>query len=113
MSNDIPNDSWSGYSRLVLKELERLSDGQTRIRRDMELKFDELNKEVSKYKKIEDDVLVLKEWKQNVSEVWSTTQMSESKNEIYEQKNKWQKVIGVVLTVQAVTYLLFNLLKFK
>lgn len=114
MSDNISsNSSWSEYGRLVLKELERLNEGQNRIREDMDNKFSDLNLELSKYKNIEDDVKSIKEWQKKVSEVWSTTQMSQSKNEIYKQKNRWQKAIGIVIAAQFLIYIAFNFLKMK
>lgn len=112
MSDNISsNNSWSEYGRLVLKELERLNEGQNRIREDMDNKFSSLNLEISKYKKIDDEVKAIKEWQEKISEVWSPTQMSESKNEIYKQKNKWQKVIGFVIALQFLIYVAFNFFK--
>ena len=41
-----------------------------------------------------------KEWKRDVTDVWSPPQMKESKNEIYTQKGKWSIGYGVFVTVQ-------------
>ena len=41
-----------------------------------------------------------KEWKREVTDVWSPPQMKESKDEVYNQKGKWMIGYGVFLTVQ-------------
>jgi hypothetical protein len=41
-----------------------------------------------------------KEWKREVTDVWSPPQMKESKDEVYTQKGKWMIGYGVFLTVQ-------------
>jgi hypothetical protein len=41
-----------------------------------------------------------KEWKREVTDVWSAPQMKESKDEIYTQKAKWLMGYGVFVTVQ-------------
>jgi hypothetical protein len=61
---------------------------------------------MSDFKNTEKDVEDLKKWKESVIEVWSVTQMQQGKNEIYKQKNEWQKVIGIVIASQVVVGLL-------
>jgi chromosome segregation ATPase len=90
------------YGRLVLKELERLNEGQNEMRRDFDRQFKELNEKMSDFKTTEKDVEDLKEWREKVTETWSTTQMQQSKNEIYKQKNQWQKVTGVLIAIQVI-----------
>lgn len=41
-----------------------------------------------------------KDWKRDVNDVWSPTQMKEVKDEVYEQKNKWLIGYGVFIAVQ-------------
>ena len=41
-----------------------------------------------------------KEWKREVTDVWSPPQMKESKDEVYSQKSKWSIGYGVFVTVQ-------------
>ncbi|MFN7656285.1 MAG: hypothetical protein ACK5OW_00685 [bacterium] len=103
---NISKNGWSEYGRLVLKELERLNAGQEEIKRDLDKKFQELNQKMSDFKNTEKDVEDLKKWKESVIEVWSVTQMQQGKNEIYKQKNEWQKVIGIVIASQVVVGLL-------
>ena len=49
-----------------------------------------------------EEVEEIKSWKKEVIDVWSVAQMKQSKDEIYEQKNMWTKVIGISIGVQAV-----------
>jgi len=101
-SENISKNGWSEYGRLVLKELERLNAGQDDIKKDLEKKFNDLNEKISDFKNTEKDVEELKKWRENVIEVWSVSQMKQGKDEIYKQKNEWQKVIGIVITVQVI-----------
>jgi chromosome segregation ATPase len=93
-------NGWSEYGRLVLKELERLNEGQENIRKDMEAKFTELNEKMSDFKNTEKEVEELKNWRDKITEVWSPTQMKQSKDEIYKQKNQWAKVAGIIIALQ-------------
>lgn len=101
-NENLSKNGWSEYGRLVLKELERLNAGQEDIKRDLDRKFNELNQKMSDFKNTEKDVEELKKWKDSVIEVWSVKQMQQGKDEIYKQKNEWQKVIGIVIAVQVI-----------
>ena len=46
MEEDISKHGWSEYGRLVLKELERLNEGQDKLREDFDKKFNELNSRI-------------------------------------------------------------------
>ena len=112
MDEDISKNGWSEYGRLVLKELERLNDGQDKLSAHFESQFKELNEKMTEFKSTEKDVDELREWRGQVTEVWSPTQMRESKKELYGQKNKWSKVIGIVIAVQ-ILFTLFIAFKDK
>ena len=112
VNENISKNGWSEYGRLVLKELERLNEGQDKMREDMDSRFHQLNQKMTEFKSIEQDVKELKEWREKVVEVWSVTQMKQSKDEIYEQKNKWQKVLGVVIAIQSISVIIMFLSKF-
>ena len=101
-NENISKNGWSEYGRLVLKELERLNLGQDELKKDLDTKFTELNQKMSDFKTTEKDVDDLKVWKEKVTEVWSTTQMKQSKDEVYRQKNQWQKVTGIVIATQVI-----------
>jgi predicted nucleic acid-binding Zn-ribbon protein len=114
-NGNISKNGWSEYGRLVLKELERLNEGQDKLREDFDKQFKELNEKITtstaSFKNAEQDVKDLKEWREKVNEVWSTTQMKQSKDEIYQQKGQWQKTVGIVITVQIVIGIVLTLLK--
>ena len=111
-NENISKNGWSEYGRLVLKELERLNEGQDKLRQDFDKKFAELNEKMTEFKGTEKDVEELKRWREKVTEVWSPSQMKQSKDEVYEQKNKWAKVIGVIITLQ-ILFTLFVAFKDK
>lgn len=105
MSNDndnIARNGWTEYGKLVLNELKRLNEGQEKLRTEIEERFKEVNHTLGEFKSTEEDVESLKHWKDKVNEVWSTTQMKESKDEIYNQKNKWLIVVGVGIAIQVI-----------
>lgn len=106
LDDNISNNGWSEYGRLVLKELERLNDGQEQLRKDLDDKFNELNLRISDFKNTEKDVDDLKLWREKVIEVWSVSQMKQAKDELYNQKNNWAKVVGIMIAVQAIITLL-------
>jgi hypothetical protein len=101
-NKNTPTNGWTEYGRLVLSKLETLTDGQDKLRRDMDDRFREINDTLTKFKSTESEVKELKEWKNAVTEVWSPTQMKEAKDELYTQKSKWAIVVGVGLAVQVV-----------
>jgi hypothetical protein len=114
-NENISKNGWSEYGRLVLKELERLNEGQDKLREDFDKQFKDLNekmtKSVTSFETTEQDVKDLKEWKEKVTEVWSPTQMTQSKDEIYKQKGQWQKTVGIVIATQVIIGIIFALLK--
>lgn len=100
MSED--KETWGDYGKLVLKEIERLSEGQEKMRIDMDAKFNELNQKINEFKSIEKSVINQSSWIDKVNDVWSPTQMKEAKDEIYKQKGRWIAAIAVVSVVQMI-----------
>lgn len=94
------NETWGDYSKLVLKELERLNDNYDKMRDEMDKRFDELKTKISEVKNIETKVGTHAAWIEKVNDVWSPTQMKEAKDEIYKQKNRWVAAIAVITFVQ-------------
>ena len=105
-NQNVTKNGWSEYGRLVLKELERLNEGQDKLKEEIDKKFQELNEKMTEFKSTEKGVDELREWKDKVTEVWSPSQMKQAKDEIYAQKNKWAKVAGIVIVVQIIMSLL-------
>lgn len=95
-------DTWADYSKLVLKELERLNDNHEKMRSDFDGKLNEMNLKLNDVKGIEKSVNQNSEWIQKVNDVWSPAQMKEAKDELYRQKNRWVAAIAVMSFIQIV-----------
>ena len=96
------NETWGDYSKLVLKELERLNDNYERMREDIDIRFKEMNNVLSDFKNTEKIVLDQKSWIEKVNDVWSPVQMKEAKDEIYRQKNKWVATVAIITFIQVI-----------
>lgn len=92
--------TWGDYSKLVLKELERLNENYDRMRTDMDNRFSELNQKITEFKNVEGKVDTHARWIEKVNDVWSASQMKEAKDEIYKQKNRWAAAIAIITFVQ-------------
>jgi peptidoglycan hydrolase CwlO-like protein len=92
--------TWGDYSKLVLKELERLNENYDKMRDDMDKRFSELNNKLTEFKNIEGKVANHASWIEKVNDVWSPSQMKEAKDEIYRQKNRWVAAIAILSFVQ-------------
>ena len=95
-------DTWADYSKLVLKELERLNENHEKMRTDFDSRLNEMNLKLNDVKGIEKSVNQNSEWIQKVNDIWSPTQMKEAKDELYKQKNRWVAVIAVMSFIQIV-----------
>ena len=94
------NETWDDYSKLVLKELERLGDNFEKMREDIDSRFKEMSMVLSDLKNTEKTVADQKAWIEKVNDVWSPAQMKEAKDEIYRQKNKWAATIAIITFIQ-------------
>ena len=92
--------TWGDYSKLVLKELERLNDNYNKMRTDMDTRFSELNLKLTEFKNTEGKVENQSKWIEKVNDVWSPSQMKEAKDELYRQKNRWVAAIAIITFVQ-------------
>jgi len=92
--------TWGDYSKLVLKELERLNDNYDRMRTDMDSRFSELNQKLTEVKNVEGKVDTHSRWIEKVNDVWSPSQMKSAKDELYQQKNRWTATIAIITFVQ-------------
>ena len=102
-------ESWGDYSKLVLKELERLNDNYDKMRVDMDTRFNELNQKLTEVKNVEKTVNVNTIWIERVNDVWSPSQMKEAKDEIYKQKSRWVAAIAIVTFVQIAVGIVISL----
>jgi hypothetical protein len=93
-------DTWGEYSKLVLRELERLNESHEKMRTDFYDKLDEMNLKLNDVKNIEKSLSANSAWIDKVSDVWSPSQMLEAKKEIYRQKNILNTAIGIIAFIQ-------------
>ena len=91
-------ETWNEYTKLVIKELERLNDNQEQ----MITKFNEMNLKLTEIKNHEKSVVSNGAWIDKVNDVWSPSQMKEAKDEIYKQKSRWVAAIAIIGFIQVV-----------
>lgn len=108
--NDKDNSSWSEYGKLVLTQIEELQRNLKDNKKDMDDKLDGIYCKLNEMTSIQKDLTEIKIWKEKVQDVWSVTQMKESKDELYKQKNKWFIVIGILSALQ-VLWAIFTFFK--
>jgi polyhydroxyalkanoate synthesis regulator protein len=95
-------DSWGEYSKLVLKELERLNENHEKMRSDFDNRLNEMSLKLNDIKSVEKNVNLNTIWIDKVNEVWSPTQMKEAKDEIYKQKSRWVATIAILTFIQII-----------
>jgi len=101
MGNEEGN-TWGDYSKLVLKELERLNENYDKMREDIDIRFSELNTRLTEVKAVEKSVQSQTSWVEKVNDVWSPSQMKEAKDEIYKQKSRWVAAIAIISFTQVI-----------
>lgn len=102
-------DTWADYSKLVLKELERLNENHEKMRSDFDSRLNEMSLKLNDVKSIEKNVNQNSEWIQKVNDIWSPVQMKEAKDELYKQKNSWVAVIAIMSFIQVVMGVILSL----
>jgi len=95
MSGDNQN-GWNEYSKLVLKELETLSDGIDGLKTELQ----EVRQDIAKMQVREDKVDELRIWKEKVDEVISPTQLKDLVRSIDELKVFRIRAVTVFAVVQ-------------
>jgi predicted nucleic acid-binding Zn-ribbon protein len=101
-------NSWNEYSRLVLQELERLSDNIEGLKNEIQ----HVKQEIAKMQVREDKVDELKQWKEKVDDVCSPTQLKELVGEVEDLKTFKTKAITIFAAVQVAMGLFAWALKF-
>ncbi len=71
-------NGWNEYSRLVLAELEKLNNKVDSLTEEI----NSIKQDLSKTEQYKDDISSLKDWKGNVDEVSSPTQLKELQKEV-------------------------------
>lgn len=99
--NEDKQNGWNEYSRLVLAELEKLNNNVSALSKDI----DNLKEDMTKIKSLKYSVDDLKEWRKDISEVASPTQLKELTDEV--QSLKTFKTVAV--TIWAVVQIGFGL----
>ena len=95
----MPSDNqngWNEYSRLVLQELERLSDNIEGLKGEIQ----HVKQEIAKMQVREDKVDELRAWKDKVDEVASPTQIKDMVSSIEELKTFKTKAVTIFAVVQ-------------
>lgn len=95
-SGGTKQNGWNEYSKLVLKELETLSDSIDGIKSEIQ----EVKQEITKMQVREDKVNELREWKQKIDEVVSPSQLKEAVKKIDDLKTFQTKAVTIFAVVQ-------------
>jgi len=95
MSNNDQN-GWNEYSRLVLKELETLSDGIEILNQEIQT----VKQEIAKMQVREDKVDELRIWKDKIDEIASPSQLSSIITEVEELRTFKTKAVTVFAVIQ-------------
>ncbi len=103
MIDDKNQNGWNEYSKLVLKELERLNESYEGLREEIGALRHDVNK---------NETESLKKWKTNVDEVFSPTQMKELHKDVSELKSFKTSALTVFWVMQFLMALLVALAKF-
>lgn len=99
---------WAEYSKLVLKELDRMNNNYESLRENIS----DINTKLNDVKNTEKSLQDLKLWQEKVNEIWSTSQMKEAKDEVYRQKNRWTATIAILLFIQIIIGIIVSLKSF-
>ena len=102
------NNGWGEYSRLVLKELETLSQGMQILQQQIQ----DLKSEIAEIRAREDKVKELTDWKGRIDEIASPTQLSNMQSDVHELKMFKTKAITMFVVVQFMMGSLMAILKF-
>lgn len=89
-------NGWNEYSKLVLKELETLSDGIEGLRTDLH----SVKQEIAKMQVREDKVTELREWKSRLDEVATPNQLQASLRAVEDLKIFKTKAITIFAVIQ-------------
>ena len=88
--------SWDQYSRLVLQQLETLSNGIEGLRVELQ----DVKNQLTELKAKEDRVQDLKEWKEKIDDIASPSQLQNALQEIEDLKTFKTKAVTIFAVVQ-------------
>ena len=89
-------NGWNEYSRLVLQELERLSDNIEGLKGELQ----EVKQELALARSKEDRIEEIRAWKEKIDDVCSPTQLKELTVEVENLKTFKTKAITMFAVVQ-------------
>jgi polyribonucleotide nucleotidyltransferase len=96
MSNN--GNGWETYSKLVLQQLETMSNGIEALRTELQ----DMKGQLTELKAKEDRVQDIKAWKEKIDEVASPTQLQIKIDEIEELKEFKTKAVTMFMVVQTI-----------
>ena len=93
----MPNDSgWETYSKLVLQQLETLTNGIESLRKELQ----DVKEQLTKIKAKEDRLEELKSWKEKMDDVVSPSQMKHALKELENLKTFKTKAVTIFTVIQ-------------
>jgi Tfp pilus assembly protein PilO len=96
MSNN--GNGWETYSKLVLQQLETMSNGIDALRTELQ----DMKSQLTELKAKEDRVHDLKTWKEKMDDVASPPQLREAMKEIEDLKEFKTKAVTMFMVVQSI-----------
>jgi len=93
----MPNDAgWETYSKLVLQQLETLTNGIESLRKELQ----DVKEQLTKIKAKEDRLEELKSWKGKMDDVVSPSQMKNALKELENLKTFKTKAVTIFTVIQ-------------
>jgi|TARA_Y100000310_G_scaffold161781_1_gene161695 TolA-binding protein len=99
---------WDQYSRLVLQQLETLSNGIEALRAELQ----DVKNQLTEIKAKEDRVQDLKDWKEKIDDIASPSQLQQALQEIEELKLFKTKAVTFFAVVQFLMVTALAFIKF-
>ena len=90
------NQGWETYSKLVIQQLETLNKGIESMRQELQ----DVKEQITKIKAKEDRLDALKNWKDNIDEVVSPSQMKYAMKELENLRTFKTKAVTIFAVVQ-------------
>ena len=93
----MPNDAgWETYSKLVLQQLETLTNGIESLRQELQ----DVKEQLTKIKAKEDRLEEIKSWKEKMDDVVSPSQMKHALKELENLKTFKTKAVTIFAVIQ-------------
>ena len=93
----MPNDAgWETYSKLVLQQLETLTNGIESLRKELQ----DVKEQLTKIKAKEDRLEEIKSWKEKMDDVVSPSQMKNALKELENLKTFKTKAVTIFAVIQ-------------